>query len=147
MAWLSLAFAFLTGILNTVQSGSNTTLNKTTGTPFWCVVVVFGVALGTASVTALVSGQRLPSLAEVHAVPWWAWIGGVFGASYILCMMLTAEKLGAAVFMGATVTAAVITSLVMDHFGLLGFDRHPAGFARLAGGALMLAGLTLIAIF
>ena len=49
--------------------------------------------------------------------------------------------------MGVTVTAAVITSLIMDHFGLLGFEVKPAGMGRIAGGALMVAGLGLIAKF
>ncbi len=96
---------------------------------------------------ALVSGQRLPSADDIALVPWWAWIGGVMGATYILSMVLAADQLGAAVFMGVTVTMAVITSLVMDHFGLMGFEQHPAGVGRIVGGLLMVVGLALIAKF
>ena len=49
--------------------------------------------------------------------------------------------------MGVTVTVAIVTSLVMDHFGLLGFEIHKAGLARIAGGILMVAGIGLIAAF
>ncbi len=147
MQWVLVAFAFGAGILNTVQSGSNTMLRKGLEQPVWSVVVVFAVALATALLAALVSGQRLPQGGGIAAVPWWGWVGGVFGAIYVFSMMLMAERLGAAVFMGLTVTAAVLTSLVMDHFGLLGFEVRGAGLGRVAGGLLMVAGLGLIAWF
>ncbi len=137
----------IAGILNTVQSGSNATLHKTLDRPVWCVVAVFAVALATSLIAALAKGEPFPSTASLARAPWWAWIGGVFGALYILSMMLAADKLGAAVFMGITVTLAVVTSLVMDHFGLMGFDVHKAGVARILGGALMIGGLALIAKF
>jgi transporter family-2 protein len=147
MPWLLFAFAAVVGVLNTVQAGNNTTLNKALGQPYWALVMVFGVALCTALVIALASGQKPPSGGALAQVPWWGFIGGIFGAVYILSMLLMAERLGAAVFMGVTVSAAVVTSLVMDHFGLLGFQVHEAGIGRMAGGVLMVAGLALIAAF
>jgi transporter family-2 protein len=98
-------------------------------------------------VIALASGQKPPTGGALAQVPWWGFIGGIFGAVYILSMLLMAERLGAAVFMGVTVSAAVVTSLVMDHFGLLGFQVHEAGLGRMAGGVLMVVGLALIAAF
>ena len=62
-------------------------------------------------------------------------------------MIFLAQKLGSAVFTGLTVTAAVITSVLLDHFGLLGFQQHPAGLWRLAGCGLMVGGLALISAF
>ena len=142
-----LLLVIVAGILNTVQSGSNSTLHKALERPLWPVVIVFSVALATSLIAALVRGEPFPNAAAVARAPWWAWIGGVFGALYILSMMLAADRLGAAVFMGVTVTLAVITSLVMDHFGLMGFDVHKAGVARVIGGVLMVGGLALIAKF
>ena len=69
------------------------------------------------------------------------------GALYILCMVLTAEKVGSGVFVGLTVTASIVASLVMDHYGLLGFKQHAAGPGRILGGHLMVAGMLLIGKF
>ena len=80
-------------------------------------------------------------------IPWWAWVGGIIGAVYIMSMLLVAERLGAAFFLGRTVTAAIVTSLMLDHFDLVGFPRHPAGAWRSLGAALMISGLSLIATF
>ena len=140
-------FVILASILNTVQSGSNAALNKAFERPFWAAICISAIGLTTVLAVALVSGQRWPSGEVFSRTPWWAWIGGVFGAVYVLSIVLAADKLGAAVFTSLTVTVAVITSLVMDHFGLMGFQQHPAGVARIGGGILMIAGLALIARF
>ena len=58
-----------------------------------------------------------------------------------------AQKLGAAVFTGVTVTAAIITSVVLDQFGWVGVDQHSAGPGRMIGCALMSGGLVLVSLF
>jgi transporter family-2 protein len=147
MQWLLALLAAGAGVLNTIQTGNNTMLGKSLGQPYWAMVVVFSVALCASLLVALLSGHRFPSGTTWAQVPWWGWIGGIFGTTYILSMLLFASRLGAATFMGVTVTAATITSLLMDHFGLLGFAVHAAGIGRIAGGVLMFAGLALIAAF
>ena len=79
------------------------------------------------------------------AAPWWAWTGGLLATVFILAQLFAAEQLGSAVFMTLTVTAAVGMSLLLDHFGLVGFKEHPLGWGRAAGAVLIFAGLGLIA--
>jgi len=42
----------------------------------------------------------------------------------ILAMMTVADKVGAGPFNGLLVTAGVITSMLLDHYGVL--KRHPS---------------------
>ncbi len=147
MIWLMGAVAFLGGILNTVQSGSNATLSKSLGQPIAAAFIVSLITTSLFLTIALVMGIKIPKEALLGAVPWWAWIGGFMGGFYILASILFAEKLGAAVFIGCTVTAGLTTSVVMDHFGLVGFKEHAAGLGRIAGVALMIGGLALINLF
>jgi bacterial/archaeal transporter family-2 protein len=42
------------------------------------------------------------------------------------------------------ITGQLICSVLLDHFGLLGFELRAAGAGRLMGCALLLAGTTLI---
>ncbi|TXP84676.1 EamA-like transporter family protein, partial [Escherichia coli] len=58
-----------------------------------------------------------------------------------------ARQIGAAPFLGMLVTAGVITSILLDHFGWVGFERHPATLWRIAGGLLMIGGVALVTIF
>lgn len=139
--------AFLGGVLNTVQSGCNSTLAKGLGQP---VTAALFVAAGNVVVYLAVApflGLGWPGADKAAAVPWWAWIGGLLGAAYVLATILVAEKIGAAIFIGLTVTAGIITSVTLDHFGLVGFQVHTAGIGRLAGAGLMIAGLTLVCLF
>jgi bacterial/archaeal transporter family-2 protein len=50
-------------------------------------------------------------------------------------------------FIGLTVTASTLLSVVLDHYGWLGFAEHPAGPGRLIGAVLMIVGVGLIAAF
>ncbi len=134
----------IAGVLTTVQSGANATLNKSLGQPaLVALVVVMGnlvVYLGA----ALFIGLQWPGSDRFAQTPWWAWIGGLLGGLYVLSAILFAERLGAAVFTGLTVTAGVVTSIALDHFGLVGFQQHSAGLWRIVGGAVMIGGLLLV---
>jgi bacterial/archaeal transporter family-2 protein len=138
--------ALAAGALNTVQSGQNVSLNKALGQP---VLAATTVALANVAVylaAAPFIGLGWPGAGKIAEVPWWAWFGGVLGALYVLATIFIADKVGAAAFTGLTVTAAVVTSIALDHWGLVGFAVHEAGLGRLAGGALMIGGLLLVCL-
>lgn len=68
------------------------------------------------------------------------------GATYVLATIFIAERLGAAVFTGITVTAAIVTSVVLDPFGWVGFAQYTADPWRILGCALMIGGLVLVCL-
>jgi bacterial/archaeal transporter family-2 protein len=145
--WFAYGFAILGGVLTAVQAGCNTALNKQFAQPFAAALVVYAVGAAAIVLSAPLFGQSLPSAERIGQVPWWGWVGGLGGAVYILSIFLVAEKTGAALFTGLSVSAALIASLVLDHFGWIGFAPHPAGPWRILGGILMIAGVALIAAF
>src|ERR1035437_8755842 len=101
------AFIALTGVLNSVQAGSNATLEKYLQNPILSALVHFGsgfaVLLPALAIYAATTKASMPSGQQIGAVPWWGWIGGTFGALYILAMVLTAEKVGSGIFVGLTI--------------------------------------------
>lgn len=146
MIWVMSALAFLGGILNTVQSGSNATLAKTLGQP---MLAALFVTLANGALYLLITafaGIGWPERQAFAAVPWWGWLGGIFGGIYVLASIFFAEKLGAGIFIGLTVTAGVATSIAMDHWGLAGFKPHALNWPRLLGAALMIGGVVLVAV-
>ena len=148
MLYVVIAF---TGFLIAIQAGCNATLEKSLQNPVLSAFLSFCAGtfalLFALAINAAVTGKAMPRAAQWTAVPWWGWLGGALGAVYILCMVLTAQKVGSGVFIGLTVTATIVASLVMDHYALLGFQRHTAGPGRIIGGALMIAGMLLIGKF
>ena len=87
----------------------------------------------------------LPTTRDIAALPWWAVIGGLVGAVQVYAGLTQVNKIGAGPFMGITVTAALITSLAVDHFGWFRMDHHPLNLWRGLGGLLLIGGVTLIA--
>lgn len=146
--WYLYLVVLLAGIANAVQPGLNGAFGKGVSQPLTGGLVV---GIGTL-LTVLIAGLALGRLAwptpeEISRLPWWAWFGGVLGGGIVAVQLLVARQIGAAPFLAVLVTAGVVTSIGLDHFGWVGFDRHPASAWRIVGGALMVAGVTLVAAF
>ena len=146
MKALLYVFVAVAGALTSVEAGSNAKFTKTMGGPWWPSIFFSLISLGCLAIGTAVVGGGL-STAKLAQVPWWSWTGGVISAIYIVSMLVAPGQLGAGLFTGLTVTAAVIASIALDNWGLVGFEVHPAGIGRLIGGALMVAGLICVAVF
>jgi transporter family-2 protein len=148
MVYLLIAAA---GLLVAMQAGSNATLQKSLQNPVMASVISFGSGLGVLLLALAIytafTRAPMPRGQQWSAIPWWGWIGGTLGAVYVLSGVLTAEKVGSGIFVGLSVTASIVASIAIDHYGLLGFHRHAAGPGRILGGALMVAGMLLIGKF
>ena len=145
MAWLFFLVALATGAANPLQSGANAELNKQLGTPVWAGIVVYVTGLSGMLLAQLVMREALPNSSRMGAVTWWAWLGGLISIASTMAGLTLAQKLGSGLFTGLSITAAILMSLLLDQFGWAGFRLHPASPARLAGAALMVAGLWLVA--
>lgn len=143
---LLIVFVAVAGALTTVESGANATMTKAVGSPWWPALVFSGTQLVLLALPAAFLAGPLPG-AKFAGLPWWGWSGGLFGAVYVVSMTTGPGKLGAGVFTGLTVSAAILSSIALDHWGLVGFETHPAGIGRLVGAVLMVAGLVCVAVF
>jgi bacterial/archaeal transporter family-2 protein len=88
--------------------------------------------------------EGLPSTTAVLRSNWWAWSGGFFGAIYIAISILLVPRLGTAAFVALLVAGQMISSLIFDHYGLLGIAPRPADPSRLLGAVLLVGGVVLI---
>ena len=147
LPWLFFALALLAGMLITVQTGSNARLKEAFGETLPAVIV--SSSLGIILLVAVTLAGRIPwpSLSSVAATPWWGWVGGALGAIYAVTTVLLARELGAATLTALVVTGQLVCSVVLDHFGWVGFTEHAAGAGRILGCLLMVAGFFLIARF
>ncbi|MCY1237960.1 putative inner membrane exporter, YdcZ [compost metagenome] len=78
--------------------------------------------------------------------PWWIWIGGAAGVIYMTAALLLAPKLGAASFIVAVIAGQMAVSLLIDHFGLMGFPAKPVNAARLTGLLFIVGGMVITQI-
>ena len=141
-------FALLAGIASAIEPGQNAGLAKSLARPLLAGVVSRVISIATIAVIMLVTKQYgWPGMDRLAQVPWWAWYGGVLSAILALAQLYVSKKVGAATFLGLIVTAGVVTSILLDHFGLVGFKVHEASVWRILGGALMIGGVALVARF
>jgi bacterial/archaeal transporter family-2 protein len=143
-----LCLALLAGSLVPFQTGSNTALTRALGSGFYASLVVFIVGAIGMLVVIVFQKQGIPSTAQMQSAPWYAWLGGgLLGAAYIYLLIYLAPKLGIANVTGFVVAGQLLTAMVFDHFGLMGFAVHHINWQRLLGVALLIGGLFLIKKF
>ncbi|HET6757332.1 MAG TPA: DMT family transporter [Burkholderiales bacterium] len=142
ISYFLLAFTIGAGVA--VQAGLNAQLRDYVGHPLFAALTNFVV--GTLCLIGLLLVLRVPWPAAVgmKTAPIWLWLGGLLGAFYVASAVLIAPKLGAAVMFALLIAGQVAMSLILDHYGLIGFPRHPIGFWRIIGGALLVVGVVLV---
>ena len=148
MQWLLAVFAVLAGVSNPIQSGSNSALNKVVDAPVLSALIVY--AVGVLCLMACTPFLGLPARGldgKLMGLPWWAFVGGICNALFLMSTLLVTKRLGSATFTTTVVIAAVITSLLLDHFGLMGFEVRRATLLRVVGGLFATGGVVLIAMF
>lgn len=140
-------FAIVGGVFNTVQSGANAQLRKSLDQPILAGIGVYGTGLLGLLLVGLFMHMTKPDTAKLSSTPWWAWTGGILSLFSTMAGVMLARKLGAAAFTSLSLTAALITSVLLDNFGWVGFEAHKANPARLIGCGLLIGGVLLISKF
>ncbi|QWG11287.1 DMT family transporter [Bradyrhizobium sediminis] len=143
-AFFLYVFALGAGVSVAVQQVLNGGLRAALGSPAWAGLVSYIGGLLTMIVVLLALGENLPSWKAIANTPWWAWSGGVLGGVFILLMILLLPSLGAATLIALVVAGQMAAAIALDHFGAFGLAAHPVSISRLAGAALLLAGVVLI---
>jgi bacterial/archaeal transporter family-2 protein len=144
MQGLLYLLALVVGVGLVVQVGMNVTLRGAITSPLVAALISFLVGSLALLLYILATRTPWPVRAQVTAVPLWAWFGGVLGAFYVASSIVVGPRLGAAALLALIVLGQLLGSLVLDHFGWLGFPQHPLTLVRLAGAALLFAGVVLI---
>lgn len=144
MTYLYALLAFLAGVFLPIQVGINNSLRAGIGSPLIASLISFLVGSVCLLVYALAARAPWPTSAALGSLPAWTWLGGALGAFYVTISIMVAPKLGAANLVAITVAAQLIASLMLDHYGAIGFAQHGINLWRIAGALLLLAGTFLI---
>jgi bacterial/archaeal transporter family-2 protein len=140
-------FIVFGGVLQTCGAAMNAQLYSSLSNRWLASTVSFGVICAFFICVFVVFPTPLPTLQGLASMPWWAPLGGLVGAVQVYAGLTLVNKVGAGPFVGFTVTAALIASLVVDHFGFFHMPVHTVNPWRVLGALLMSAGIALIAKF
>jgi len=83
---------------------------------------------------------------SLKGIPLFYLLGGVTGIATVYYTNLSFLALGATITLMLSMVGRIVTSTVIDHFGLMGMAKHPFYPQKIIGLFLMLIGLVLIII-
>ena len=146
MPWLLFLLALAAGAANPFQAGANAQLNKQLQQPVLAGVFVYASGFAVLLIAQLLRHQALPA-SRFAMVNWWAWLGRLISIISTMVGLTIAQRMGSGLFTGCSLTASLITSVVLDQFGLVGFRQHTASPGRLVGCCFLAAGIWLVARF
>ena len=142
-ATLTLSLALFAGILMAVQAPTNAVLGKASGSPIVAAFISFVV--GTVALGAMVAASSGRLFApELKSVPWYAWLGGLYGAFFVAIAAFGAPKVGVGPLLTAAIGGQQIGAVILDHYGLLGLTRQPVSIEKVGGVILVLVGAWLV---
>lgn len=136
--------AFCAGSAISVQAAVNGQLAGGLGSNTVAAALV-SFLIGTVALAsiALGKGGLAAAIASLPSQPLWRFGGGLLGAAAIFCTVLLAPRIGLANLLALVIAGQLISSLLIDHFGLIGVVMRPVSGIKLAGAAVMLCGVLL----
>lgn len=140
-AFLFALVPFGAGLASSLQAATNGALTLRTSLVTALVVNVVGTLIG-AVLLLLVPGSRLAVPAA--GTPWHLYAGGLYGLVIIAGLAFAFPRLGGAWSIALFVLGQSAMAMALDHFALIGHPHQPMSPARVAGLALVVAGVLLL---
>ncbi|WP_292093223.1 DMT family transporter [Brevundimonas sp.] len=133
----------LAGGATALQAPTNARLATAVSSPVNAAFISFAVGTVALGLLALALQTR-PDVVAAKALPWWTWIGGLYGCVFVVAAAWGVPKLGVALTITLMVAGQLLASLLLDHFGAMGVPRQPINWSKVAGVALVIAGALLV---
>jgi len=141
--YIAMLAVVLAGGATALQAPTNARLATAVASPVNAAFVSFAVGTAALGILAAILHTR-PDVTAAKALPWYAWVGGLYGAIFVVAAAWAVPRLGVATTITLMVAGQLMISLVLDHFGALGVPAAPISLTRLAGVALVIGGVLLV---
>lgn len=143
---LSMIAVVLAGGATALQAPTNAKMMTAVGSPVNAAFVSFAVGTAALGVMAVIL-QTKPDMAAARGLPWYAWIGGLYGAIFVVAAAWGVPRLGVALTITLMVAGQLLIGLILDQIGAFGAPQHPISLGRLAGVVLVIGGVLMVRRF
>jgi bacterial/archaeal transporter family-2 protein len=134
----------LGGALIAAQAPVNARLRLVVASPMGSALVSFliGSLLLLAAVAVVGDGRAV--LSGLGGGPWWAYLGGAFGAVFVVATLVAAPRVGVTATFVAVIAGQVAAAALIDRFGWFGQPAIATSPERIVALVLLLASLVLL---
>lgn len=113
-------FCMMLGLFLTWQAPVNAEAARRFGAPALAALYSIGTSVLLVFVFALFTVRQLPQLSDLAEAPWWAWIGGITGAVFVIGALVVVPRTGSVVFLLSVIAGQLIGAITADSFGMWG---------------------------
>lgn len=107
-------------------------------------VPFFFVAFVSSVIIALATGSRAADFARTATLPPWLLTAGIMSAGMIIGSSFLVPRIGIGPFFVLLVSGQVLAGMVFGYFGLFGVTATPLTIGKIAGAAMVIAGVWLV---
>jgi bacterial/archaeal transporter family-2 protein len=136
--------SILAGVAVAFQTGVNSQLRTDTNNPVLTALISFLVGTIALVVLYFFFFRQTPMFPAEYSFSWWKFTGGLLGVLYVTGVVIAAPRIGAANALAFIVGGQFVAAIIIDHYGWMNLPITPISLYRVAGIALLLAGVYLI---
>lgn len=145
-SFLAMLAVVIGGAATALQAPTNAKMMGAVGSPVNAALVSFAVGTAALGLLAVILQTR-PDMAAARALPAYAWVGGLYGAIFVVAAAWGVPRLGVATTIILMVAGQLLLSVVLDHFGAMGMPKQPISWGRVAGVLMVVGGVLMVRRF
>ena len=127
-----------------LQVGINTELSQRISSPVTASLLSFAIGTIGLMVCLFILRDPWPDLNTLNTIPKWLWLGGLIGAFAVFGSIISGPKIGLLSLVAFVLAGQLLASLILDHYGWLGFPIRELSLGRISGSILLLIAVILI---
>ena len=132
--------ALLIGALISIMISFNSGLEGYVGSTY-SVVIIHAVGLIAILIVAAIKKEKI---VIKEAIPFYLFLGGIFGVMLTLVNIITIGGIGVALTTALAVFGQLVFSSLVDHFGLFGLTKYEFNPKKLVGLLIVFVGLVIM---
>jgi transporter family-2 protein len=126
------------------MASSNGMLGKSFGSPFTATLAVFIFASMLIGLIVILTNNPGLSISSISNTNWKMWLGGVIVVMNIITFTIVPQKIGASNMIVIFIAGQILSSVIVEHFGLLNFPVHTVNWYRVLGLTLIIFGVMFV---
>ena len=132
--------ALLIGALISIMISFNSGLEGYVGSTY-SVVLIHAIGLIAILIVAAIKKEKM---VIKEAIPFYLFLGGIFGVMLTLVNVITIGSIGVALTTALAVFGQLVFSSLVDHFGLFGLTKYEFNPKKLVGLFIDFVGLVIM---